>query len=174
MQASFAVFVKMQVSLGCHFGTYVQHLICYHSGTQATANGYVVALCSGALKCSMANVNSGISNSHQRVMQQVQTGLLASNKSLSVCTVTWYISICFNSHNRALMRTPSCFMLPVLGSLHMMHILYDDASQSLGHPAQFANSNTICVCVWHAIQYIVLSCCWRHVSFVQTAFLSIE
>ncbi len=107
-------YAALDVSLDCHFGTYVQYFICYNSLAQAIADDYVLALLSGSLKCSMASVVSGLSNSHQRVMQQVQKGLLASNKFLSIHTVTWCIRICFNRHKRALLCTPSCAMLPVL------------------------------------------------------------
>ncbi len=141
MQASFAVFVNMHVSLGCHFGTYVQHLICYHSGAQATSDDYVVALLSGSLKCSMASVVSDLSNSHHRVMQQVQTGLLASIKFWSVYTVTWCIKMyLIATREYTKLRYASC-----LGSLHMMHMLCDNASQSLRHPAQFGKCTYLCL-----------------------------
>ena len=98
----------LYVSLDCHFGTYAQYSICCNSLAQAIAEEYVVALLSSLLKCFMASIVSGLSNSHQRVMQQVQKGLLASNKSLSSLYSNLVHYIGFNSHKRALMCTPSC------------------------------------------------------------------
>ena len=103
-----------KVSLDCHFGTKVHFFVDYHSLAQAIADDYVMTLLSDSLRCSVASVVTGLSKGHQRVMQQVQTRFLASNKSLSVYTVIWCIRICFNCHMRALMCTPSCIMLPVL------------------------------------------------------------
>ncbi len=76
------------VSLGCHFGIYLQHFICYHFLAQAAADDYVVALLGGLLKCSVASIISGLHKTHQRVMQQVQKRLLASNMPLSVYIIT--------------------------------------------------------------------------------------
>ena len=93
--------------------------------------------------------------------------------SWSVCTVPWCMSKDLlqkpqestDAHTK--LRYASC-----LGSLHITHMFCDDASQSLGHPAQFVS--TVHICVWPANQYIALSCSRRHVSNVQTALLSIE
>ncbi len=140
-------------ALGCHFGVYLQHFICYHFLAQAAVDDYVVALLGGLLKCSMASVISGLHRTHQRVMQQVQIRLLALNMPLSVYIVIWRISIYLKSHfadAHTKLRCASC-----LGSLHIRHMFCDDASQSLGHPAQFVN--TVHICVWPADQYIVLS-----------------
>ena len=156
----------LHVSLGCHVGTYVQHFICYHSLAQATADEHVVALLSGSLKCSMARVVSDLSNSHHRVMQQVQTGLLASNKLLSVCTVTWCIRICFKSRKRALMHTPSCVMRPVLAHCRCCIHYVMMQVKALG---TLLNLGNVHICVWPAniihCAFLLLEACLKHCLF---------